>query len=241
MANERKGFWENLGAKHFAPGKGATEPIPEKGYKRFFFILGTHFWKLVTLNLLLILFCIPVITIPAAFCGVNRVLMKLYREGNCFVWTEFIKEFRANLWKALPFGLIVAAVLFASYYFLSLSISVSPNHIDAFTAAIGLLLLFFAVLFSGYVFVFLPTLDLKNNQIARNAFIFLIMEWKTNLAILGSVAASVLFVVAFFPYSLFFLFFLTISLQQYLICAAVNTPLQARIIGPYEEHNKKTE
>jgi uncharacterized membrane protein YesL len=122
-----------------------------------------------------------------------------------------------------------------------LSISASPNQIEAFTAAIGLLLLFFAVLFCGYVFAFLPTLDLKNSQIARNAFIFMVTQWKTNLAILGSVAASVLFVVAFFPYSLFFLLFITVALQQYMICAAINKPLQEKIIGPYEEHNAKSE
>ena len=202
-------------------------------------MLKTHFWKLVTLNLLLLLFSLPLITIPAAFCGMNRVLLKLYREGNCFVWAEFIKEFRANIWKALPFGLIGAIVLFSSYYFLSLSISISPNHTDIFTAAIGLLLLFFAVLFNSYVFAFLPMLDLKNSQIARNAFIFMVTQWKTNLAILGSVAASVIFVVASFPYSLFFLLFITIALQQYMTCAAIHTPLQEKIIGPYEEHNAK--
>jgi len=235
MADERKGYWENLGARRFAPRKEATEPVPEKGYKRFFFIFGTHFWKLITLNLLFLLFSIPVITIPAAFCGMNRVLIKLYREGNCFVWTEYIKEFRANIWKALSFGLIGAVVLFSSYYFLSLSISISPNHTDIFTAAIGLLLLFFAVLFLSYVFAFLPTLDLKNKQISRNAFVFLITEWKTNLVILGSVAASALFTAALFPYSVVFLLFFTISFQQYMVCVAINTPLQSKIIGPFEE------
>ena len=241
MSDEKKSFWDRIGDKRFAPGQGVTEPPPERGWKRFFFVLGTHFWKLVTLNLLFLLFSIPVITIPAAICGMNRVLLKLYREGNCFVWAEFIKEFRANLWKALPFGLLAAVMLFASYYFLSLSISASANQIEAFTAAIGLLLLFFAVLLSSYVFAFLPTLDLKNSQIARNAFIFMVTQWKTNLAILGSVAISVLFVVAFFPYSLFFLLFITIALQQYMICAAINKPLQEKIIGPYEEHNTKSE
>ena len=241
MADERNRFLENLGARRFAPRKEATEPIPEKGYKRFFFILGTHFWKLISLNLLFLLFCIPVITIPAAFCGLNRVLIKLYREGNCFVWTEFIKEFRANMWKALPFGLIGALVLFSSYYFLSLSISISPDHTDIFTAAMGLLLLFFAVLFLSYVFVFLPTLDLKNKEIARNAFVLLITQWKTNLVILLSVAASALFTAALYPYSLVFLLLFTASFQQYIICTAINTPLQAKIIGPYEEQNKKCE
>lgn len=230
------GIWDGIGAKRFAPGEGVTEPPPEKGWKRFFFVLSTHFWKLISLNLLFLAFCIPLVTIPAAFCGMNRVLIKLYRDGNCFVFAEFFKEFRANLWKAVPYGMFGAVLLFASYYFLSLSISASAARIGLFPAAIGLLFLFFTVIFLGYAFVFLPALDIKNGQISKNAFIFAVTEWKTNLVILASVAVTALFSVTLFPYMLFSLAFLSVSFMQYVICAAVNHPLQKRIIGPYEEN-----
>jgi len=231
---EKMSVWDRIGARRFAPGKGVTGPPPEKGWRRFFFVLGTHFWKLIPLNLLFLAFCIPLFTIPAALCGMNRVIMKLYREGNCFVWAEFQKEFRAELWKAIPFGLLGGITLLASYYFLSLSVSAAGARMEPFSAAIGLLLLFFTVIFLNYVFVFLPMLDLKNSQISRNAFIFLITEWKTNLVILASVAVTVLFSVSLFPYTLISLVFLSFSCMQYIICAAVNHPLQKRIIGPYE-------
>lgn len=240
MARENRGFWEKLGEKRFAPGAGVVDAPPSGGWKRFFFILGTHFWKLITLNLLFLAFCIPLVTIPAAFCGMNRVLIKLYREGNCFLWAEFIKEFRANLWKAMPFGLFGAVSLFASYYFLSLSTSAYENGVDVVSAAIGILLLIFAVLLLNYVFVFLPTLDLKNGPITKNAFIFLVTEWKANLAILASVAATAVFTAMLFPYSLFTLVFFSVSLMQYAICAAVNRPLQKRIIEPYEEKQENS-
>ena len=235
MSNEKKGFWERIGENRFAPGRGIKEPPPERGWKRFFFVLGTHFWKMVTLNLLFLLFCIPIITIPAAFCGMNRVLIKLYREGNCFVWTEFYKEFRANIWKALPFGLLGGIALFASYYFLSYGTSVSSNGVEVISTALGILLLAVVVLLLNYVFVFLPVLDLKNRQIARNALIFLITEWKTNVVILGIVMGTVVFSIALFPLSLFTLALFSISFMQYVICVAVNGPLQKRIIKPYNE------
>ena len=235
MSNEKKGFWDRIGENRFAPGRGVTEPPPERGWKRFFFVLGTHFWKMVTLNLLFLLFCIPVITIPAAFCGMNRVLIKLYREGNCFVWTEFYKEFRANIWKALPFGLLGGIALFASYYFLSYGTSVSSDGVEVISTALGILLLAVVLLFLNYVFVFLPVLDLKNRQIARNALIFLITEWKTNVIILGIVMGTVVFSIALFPLTLFTLALFSISFIQYVICVAVNGPLQKRIIKPYNE------
>ncbi|MDP3446991.1 MAG: DUF624 domain-containing protein [Eubacteriales bacterium] len=239
MLQEKKSIWDRIGAFRFAPGKGVTQPPPERGWKRFFFVLGTHFWKLISLNLLFLAFCIPIVTIPAAFCGMNRVIIKLYREGNCFVWTEFYKEFRSNLFKAMPFGVLGGMTLFASYYFLSLSISAAANRVEVFSAAIGILLLLFAVLFLNYAFIFLPTLDLKNSQIAKNAFIFLITEGGTNLIILASVATTALVSVVLFPFSLFPLMLLSFSWMQYVICAAVNDPLQKRIIDPFETPKKE--
>ena len=236
MASQRQdGFWERLGAKRFAPGQGVTQPPPAAGWRRFFFVLGTHFWKLVSLNLLFVVFSIPLVTIPAALCGINRVMIKLYREGNCFVWTEFIKEFRSNLWKAMPFGILGAVLLFASYYFLSIGTSIAADRVELISASIGILLLTFSVLFLQYVFVFLPTLDLKNRQIARNAFLVMCMEWKTNLVILAAVLLSVLLMLLLFPYSIFLAVTVLFALQQFVICAAINEPLQRRIIGPAEE------
>ena len=237
MSDHRGGFWEDLGAKRFAPGKGVAEPPPQGGWRRFFFVLGTHFWKLVSLNLLFLAFSIPLITIPAAFCGMSRVLIKLYRDGNCFVWTEFFKEFRANLWKALPFGVFGGIGLFASYYFLSYGTSLSSDGVEVLSTALGILLLVFIVLFLNYVFVFLPALDLKNKQITRNALIFLITEWKTNLVILGIVTITAVFSIALFPLSIFTLTLFSVSFLQYIICVAVNNPLQKRIISPFEKTN----
>ena len=235
MSDNRGGFWETLGAKRFTPGKGVAEPPPQGGWRRFFFVFGTHFWKLASLNLLFLVFSIPVITLPAALCGLNRVLIKLYREGNCFVWDEFYKEFRANIWKAMPFGFAAAFCLFAAYYFLSLGTSMSQGGVEVITTALGILLLVFAVLFFSYAFAFLPTLALKNAQIARNAFIFTVTEWKTNGIILAITLATVLFSLLLFPFSIAALALFSIAFLQYTVCAAINAPLQRRIIGPYEE------
>ncbi len=232
-------FTELIKNKRFAPGRGVTEPPPEKGIRRFGFLLWNHFWKLITLNLLFIAFCIPVVTIPAAFCGMNRPLIKLVRDGNCFLWSEFIKEFKANLLKSLPFGILGAFFLLDAYYFLSLSIS-APDGFEIFTGALGFMFILFAVLFSSYVFVFLPTLSLNNRSIAKNALILLITEWKTSLTIIGCMLLNVFVTIAFFPYTIFFLLFISFSLYQLAVCTAINEPLQRCIIGPYEENMRQT-
>ncbi|MEM5768816.1 MAG: DUF624 domain-containing protein, partial [Bacillota bacterium] len=206
---------------------------------RFFFLLATHPWKLVTLNLVFLMFSIPVVTIPAAVCGMSRVLVKLVREGNCFLWSEFIKEFKANLLKSLPFGLLSAVLLFMSYYALSVSTSSEDSGMSIFAGAIGLFILGLTLLFSSYVFVLLPSLELKNRYIAKNAIILMVTEWKTNFVIIGSIVVMALLIVAFFPYTVVLLLFIWFSLQQLIICTAVNETMQRRIIGPYEQSQKK--
>ena len=230
---------ELIKRKRFAPGKGVTELPPEKGAKRFFFLLTTHPWKLVTLNLVFLMFSIPVVTIPAAVCGMSRVLIKLVREGNCFLWSEFIKEFKANLFKSLPFGLLFAVLLFMSYYALSLSTSSGDSSLSIFAGAIGLFILGLTLLFSSYVFVLLPSLALKNRHIAKNALVLMVTEWKTDLVIIGSIVAMAIIIAAFFPYTVILLLFIWFSLQQLIICTAVNETMQRRIIDPYEQSQVK--
>lgn len=237
MTEKGTGFLELIKNKRFAPGKGVYGPPPEKGIKRFGFLLWTHLWKLVGLNMLFVAFCIPVVTIPAAVCGMNRVLIKLVREGNCFLWDDFWTEFKADLFKSLPFGLLYAFLLFDSYYFFSLCISYRESEI--FTAAAGVFFLGFAVLYGSYVFVLLPTLALKNRHIAKNAFILMTTEWKTNLVMLGCMLFMGIIIAAVFPYSIFLLIFIWFSLSQLMVCTAVNEPLQRRIIGPYEQRQKE--
>jgi uncharacterized membrane protein YesL len=238
MKEKESDFTKLIRKKRFAPGAGITELPPEKGIRRFGFVLWTHMWKLVTLNLLFLAFSIPVVTIPAALCGMNRVIIKLWREGNCFLWSDFWAEFKANVFKGLPFGIICGLLLFASYYFLSLSISYGQS-LGLFTAVIGFVLLGFAVLFGSYVFVFLSTLDSKNRHIARNAFILVVVEWKTNVLILVCVIGMAFIAVALFPYTIVLLVFIWISLCQLIVCSAVNSTLQRRIIGPYEQMQKE--
>lgn len=219
--------------KRFAPGKGVTEPPPKQGIKRFLFVLSNHFWRLVTLNLLFLLFCVPVITIPAAFCGMNRVLIKLVREGNCFLWSDFIKEFKGSFLKSLPLGILSAFIMFDAYYALSIGAAADSTTGSVITA-IGIILIVANVWFSGYVFVLLPSLELKNRHIIKNALILMMTEWKTNIVMLGCTLLMAFIAIVSFPLSIILLLFIWFSFLQLIICTAVNSPMERRIVEPYE-------
>ena len=234
---------EYIQKKRFAPGPGVTEPPPKEGAKRFFFILANHFGKMIALNLLFLAFCLPVLTIPAALCGANRVLINLVNEGHCFLWQDFIKEFKGSFFKSLPFGFLAAFLLLDS--FLAYQIGVSGGGVRVGMAALAIALFGVCVLFSGYAFVFIAALPLKGRHIAKNALILMFTEWKTNLVILAG-AAALPVLTALIAYrapviALTLLLFIYFSFSRLLVCTAVFTPMRRRIVEPYEQARQKEE
>ncbi|MCL2486126.1 MAG: hypothetical protein FWE86_00820, partial [Oscillospiraceae bacterium] len=83
----------------------------------------------------------------------------------------------------------------------------------------------------------------KNRHIAKNAFIFMLTEWKTNIIMLAvtlaMTTALALTAMGSTMIALALLVFIYFSLSQLMICAAVAQPMQKRIIEPYELNHKK--
>lgn len=104
----------------FRNKEGAGIPAPSGGFRRYIYILYTHFFKLVELNLLTLLFSLPIVTAPAALCAADRVYLLLLKDGNCFLWQDFIKEFREEVFRLILPGLLFALILFSGYFFMSL-------------------------------------------------------------------------------------------------------------------------
>ena len=228
------GFFEDLGNRRWKR-EGEGKPAPASGRERFFFLLLTHFWKLIILNLLFILFSLPVITLPAALCAMNRVLIKLVREGNCLLWMEFRDEFKRSFLKSLPPGLIFGAMLALCYYLFSMSISYGESLYGVIFYSLGFTLLIITAVLGTWTFVLMAMLSLSVREILTNARALTFMEWKRDLAIIGINAAALLIETLLFPFSLPVIALLLFSLAQYAICFTLNTAVQMRIIEPYED------
>ena len=96
--------------------EGRGLPAPREGARRFFYLFWNHAWKLIRLNLLFLACCIPVVTMPAALCAMDRALIVLVREGNVLLWEEFRDEFKKDFWRSLPLGLLFGGLLFLGYF-----------------------------------------------------------------------------------------------------------------------------
>lgn len=86
--------------------------------------LINKFVLLLELNLLVVLGFLPVITIGATISAMHAVILKIYRNEEKRVFSDFFKAFKSNfkngtiLWLLLVFILValVAGILLAMYY-----------------------------------------------------------------------------------------------------------------------------
>lgn len=210
-------------------------PAPQEGSRRFFYLLWTYIWKLVWLNVVFLIFCVPVITIPAAISAMDRALIVLVRDGNVLLWEEFRDEFRRDFRASLPLGLIFGALLFLSYYLLSLALGNLTNMLGPVAFALGLLVLFFALGRGSYAFLLRAMFDLTTGEILKNANAMAAVRGGRGLAAVLLDLCGLFLVYAFFPYSLIAVALIGVSLHHFFLCYLLNAPIQERIIGPWEE------
>ena len=215
--------------------EGAGRPAPTEGAALFFYQLYTYFWNLLFINLIFILSCLPIVTIPAAFSALNRTCIKLIRDKNVLFWMEYRDEFKKSFKRSLWLGIFFAVIAFICYYLLSLGLTNEGNMYGVlftiFGAAIGII----TAVWCAYTFVLLACLDLPSRKLRKNATALMALDRIRALIVLGILALAVIVMFGGFPISLVLLLLGGPVLTQYSICWVVNTPMQKWIIGPYEQ------
>jgi len=192
-------------------------------------------WYLVRLNLLFIIFCVPVITAPAAAAAMTKVLVKISKGEDADLWRVYWPEFKADFFMAFKAGLIIvasaAAVGVIGYLMMQLRGFVGAMGI-AFIIVFGLWL-YTAVC---YLFVLMTTVKLSLKNCLRNAVLLAILEPKQNLMLMIPLVLMIACVLLF-PISLPLLLFVMFSLSQLIVCTVTGKVIQKRIIAPYKTHS----
>ncbi len=187
-------------------GKGVSAPPPAKGIKRFFFLYFTHFWRLMGLNLLFILACLPVVTIPPAMTAMCKVLLNLAREGNTFYLKDFMDEFKSSFWKSWVAFLPALVII-------GLGIALFSNIGDAY-ANMPLVIVYvmigsFVYCETAYCMCMIALIDLPLGKIVKNALIMVLVEMKRSILIIMTIPVLLLcaiFYIYSIPLTLLFVF-----------------------------------
>lgn len=107
---------------HGTPGPGIPKDEPKPTGLRLFFSVLFREWKtLVKLNLIFLLCCIPVITIPAALCAMQHITLKMIQDEPFLLWTDFRRTFRrvfkrGSLWGWGYFFMALATAFCLNFY-----------------------------------------------------------------------------------------------------------------------------
>lgn len=219
--------------------EGAGRPLPREGFLRLLLISGTHFWKLVGANLLFVVFSLPVVTLPAALCALNRICILIYRKGNCFLWMDFWEEFRRSFLRSLLSAVLFGGLTFAGYFFMSLGAAngIYPVWCMIFWS-VGILASAVGICWGAYFFALIPLLDQKTPGILKNAFFLCMVRPSRALLALAVVLGMSFIAAVLMPIFIAALLLLWFAVVQSLVCYLVNGVAEEYILRPYAEQNE---
>ena len=220
--------------------EGAGRPAPGSGWSRVGGMGMTHFWKLIQVNLLFVLFSLPVVTLPAALTALDRVCVLIYKDGNVFLWEEFRKEFRRSFFRSLLPGLFFGVLLYGGYFFLSLGNGNFGSFLGILFWCLGLLMVAAAIIWGEYFFVLISILDIGNRNALKNALILWLARPGSGLLSLAIVLLLFFCALALLPIiTPFLVAVIWVVLAQYPICYLVYDVTEDLVLTPYEEQEKK--
>ncbi len=172
-------------------------------------------FRMLGVNCLFLIACLPIITIPAAYCGLSAVVQKTYRRiYTTEVVKDFLKEFKEDFFQRLIITLFVIVV--------PMTISVIlVNKVDTIiwygiTATfVAMILMVLSWFFQQLVFM-----NLKPIHALKNAFIFMTMGNWENFFLVMIWTICITVIVFGWPMSGFLLVFLPV-LQVVLITGII--------------------
>jgi len=197
------------------PKSEITKDTPPKlGLALFFSVFFNEFWALVRLNLLFLLFCIPIVTIPAALTAMSKITLLMLRDKNVYLWTDFTKCFKEEFKKSLLIGVLLFVLIALSVLGLYFYDSVIGGFGGVLIKGVEIALLGVAFLAGSYIFPMIAITYLDIRIILKNALILTVLRLPLNLLALVLCALLILLCYIFLPLSLIIVVFLLFSLMN---------------------------
>lgn len=175
-------------------GHGITkEQANAPAFIQFFRILSTRFWSLIILDILYLIFCIPIVTIGPATAAMVKILRNWSRREHAFLWADFWETFKLNFKQGFIVGIINLVVWALLIYDLWFFWANGAPMIYVILIIISAVVWLFM---NYYLFTMLVTFKLTLPQLYKNAFIFAWVGIIRNIGITVIIAAiSWLFII----------------------------------------------
>lgn len=219
------------------PGPGVDKGETNKN--RFFYFFELYFrkfWKLLELNLLFLLCCVPIVTIGPAIAGFTYILRNYADERPTFMVSDFFEAFRKN-WKQST-GLFILDLALSALVLLSLSFYWKNADEGALMfLPLGICLLVMVVMFfmRFYAYLMAVTVELKFRHILKNALIFAFLGLRTNVITTFFILLVAFPLVWFFPYTVPVILLIGISTEGFIVVYNSYPYIIRYIVAPHEK------
>lgn len=221
-------------------GRGERQSGPRpKGLRLLAYILRWHWWTLVKANILFCLFCLPVVTIPAALKAMTRVCVLLLRGEPLDLWPDWWGAFRRNFLRTTAAGAAIALVLGAAgvgvgFY----GKGMAENGLLAAPALLLTAAMAVVVMSLFSLFPLLEFSELRLGEAVRSAMLLVLVRLPQNFAVLALLAVLVIAYLLAYPYSTFVLAATALSLFWLTACFAAWPGLEKYVFHIQKEENE---
>lgn len=218
-------------------GKGiAKNGAKKKPFFRFWELFANKFWVFFQLNLIYILFCLPVVTFGPATAALTAMMRNIYLERPQFIWHDYVQYFKKNFKQSFFIGIIdVAAAVVFIMTFIQYS---GHENMDTATKVLYWLSTAAQVLFllmNFYIYPQIAALDLRMGGIIKNSAILMFVNLPAELIVLAFLMGFVALLLYFTLPMLFLLPFLPGAWLVFLSVFCCYPAIQRLIINPFYE------
>lgn len=228
-----EGFVFFKGRKGSNNGVGKNQSN-KSNFAKFFEIFFRKFWKLMSLNVLYLIFCIPIVTIGPATAAFTKILKSYCQERNVTMLSDFIDAFKKNFKQSFIIGLIdillVAIFVISVPYYFELA---NKSSFFIFTLGISIFTIMILVMMHFYLYLMIVSTELKLSQILKNSLILAISELKKNAITFFITLLVIAIFVATSPYSIPIIPFMPLSFLGLMICFNTYPIIRKQIIQPF--------
>ncbi|MCH5194572.1 MAG: YesL family protein [Oscillospiraceae bacterium] len=225
-------------------GKGIAKNAPKK--KTFFAFLELYFryaWRLMKLNVVTFIFCIPIVTIGPALAGMTKVLRNYTLDKSAFIFHEFWKGFSNNWKQSLPVGLLdilfaVSAVTAFQVYPKMGEQAVAAGGSSTPYTILCVISISFALtllMMNFYIMPMIVATDLSLKNIIKNGFFLTCVCLKKNVFTLLIIALITAFMIIAPDMAMLLVPFWAISFMGFVIMYNSYPQIQKYVINPYYE------
>ena len=192
--------WFTAAFTREGPGVDRNAP-PKTGFALLADVVARNWWELVQLNLLTLLFSLPVVTLPAALVAAARICGLMLADTPVYLGRDFLEAFRSRFRAATLLGLGATAAMVLPAWSAAIFLEAARDNILLalpFTVSASVAL--FAAIASAYALVLVAR---GERPVLKRALLGALAKPLPVLAALGVVGLLWALHALFYPASIF--------------------------------------